>query len=294
MARMDLHMHSSISLDGEISPRGLAELCSQEGLTLAALTDHNAVSGVPECIWRGAQLGVRILPGVELDCMAGTLQLHILGYGIDIASPGLLWLEQSVLRLRQESAARQLNAVECLDITFDRNAVLGQARNGVVSAEMIAEAVLREPNNRKHPLLQPLFPGGVWEKRPLVGFYWELCAPGKPAHVPIPYITAEEAIRIIHDAGGLAVLAHPGANIGVQEGLLEKLLALPLDGIEVFSSYHDAQTTAFYLTQAEKRRLLVTGGSDFHGSIKPDIRLGSIDFLGTEQARRAAILAALA
>lgn len=84
MAHIDLHLHSSVSLDGELSPRGLVELCSQEGITLAALTDHNAVSGVPEFSWRGAQLGIRVIPGVELDCTAEGLQLHILGYGIDI------------------------------------------------------------------------------------------------------------------------------------------------------------------------------------------------------------------
>ena len=96
MSYMDLHLHSSVSLDGEISPRGLAELCRQEGVRFAALTDHNAVSGIQEFSWRGAQLGVRVIPGIEIDCMAEGFHLHILGYGIDSANDELVKLEHTV------------------------------------------------------------------------------------------------------------------------------------------------------------------------------------------------------
>ena len=72
---------------------------------------------------------------------------------------------------------------------------------------MIAEAALREPKNKVHPLIRPLLPGGARADRPLVNFYWDVCAPGKAAYIPIPYITAEQAIQTIHAAGGIAVLA---------------------------------------------------------------------------------------
>ncbi len=216
MAHMDLHMHSSVSLDGDISPRGLAELCCQEGITLAALTDHNAVSGVPEFIWRGAQLGVKAIPAVELDCMASDVHLHILGYGIDISSAELAHIEYSVRQMGEE-ASREL-------------------------------------------------------KR---------------------FITAEQAIEAIHASGGIAVLAHLGADIGTQDDLVEKLLALPIDGVEVFSSYHDDTTAKFYLEKAREKKLLITGGSDFHGKNKPKVRLGQVNFNGMEEILRKAILAAL-
>ena len=95
MAQTDLHMHSSLTLGGELSPRALAERCYEERLTLAALTDRRAVSGVPECIWRGAQLGVRILPGIELDCRWREQDFLVLGYGIDITSAALLDIERN-------------------------------------------------------------------------------------------------------------------------------------------------------------------------------------------------------
>lgn len=90
LSQTDLHLHSSVSPDGEISPRGLAELCCQRGVTLAALTDHNSIAGTEEFIWRSAQLGVRAISGIELDCTFGDRTLHVLGYGIHIADMTLL------------------------------------------------------------------------------------------------------------------------------------------------------------------------------------------------------------
>ncbi len=287
MAHMDLHMHSSVSLDGDISPKGLAELCCQEGVTLAALTDHNAVSGVPEFIWRGAQLGVKAIPAVELDCMASDMHLHILGYGTDISSAELVHIEYSVRQMEKEASHIQMEAVEALGIVFDRNEVMGKSKDGAVSAEMIAEVALREPANRNHPLLAPLF------GQPLVNFYWDICAPGKPAFIPMRFITAEQAIESIHASGGIAVLAHPGADIGMQDELADKLLALPIDGVEVFSSYHTDMATKFYLEKAQEKKLLITGGSDFHGKNKPAVRLGQVSFNGMEEILREAILASI-
>ena len=100
MAQTDLHIHSSLTAGGELSPRALAERCCEKRLTLAALTDRRAVSGVPECIWRGAQLGVRIVPGIELDCRRYAQDFLVLGLGIDITWPVLLDIE----RTRNDSA----------------------------------------------------------------------------------------------------------------------------------------------------------------------------------------------
>lgn len=293
MAHIDLHLHSSVSLDGDLSPRGLVELCSQEGITLAALTDHNAVSGVPEFSWRGAQLGIRVIPGVELDCTAEGLQLHILGYGIDITNGKLMQIERSVLEMQRTLSLRQMDAVEELGILLDRDALMEQTKNGVVSTQMIAAGALVFPQNQNHPLLRPFLPGGSRSDQPLVDFYLDICSPGKPAYVPVSYISASEAIQVIHDAGGIAVLAHPAINLQGREKLIEYFLNLPLDGIEVFSSYHNAIETAFYLDLAQKYHLLITGGSDFHGKVKPNLRMGNIDMLGMEDVLQSELLSAL-
>lgn len=292
MAQTDLHMHSAVSVDGEISPRGLAELCCQEGVTLAALTDHNDIAGVAEFIWRCAQLGVQAIPGVELDCMFEGNLLHMLGYGIDIANALLLHTVQTVRGLQIEAGLRLMDAVAALGIGFDREQVLEWAGDGAVCAETIAQSVLQVPENRMHPLICPLLPGGALSDRPLVNFYWSVCAPGKPAYVPVEFMAAGQAVDLIHAAGGIAVLAHPGISIS-DAAMLDRALRLPLDGVEAFSSYHTAQQASFYVQKAQERGLLLSGGSDFHGRIKPDIRIGAVDWQGWENEAREALLDAV-
>ena len=109
---------------------------------------------------------------------------------------------------------------------------------------------------------------------------------------PVDFPSAGQVIGWIHAAGGIAVLAHPGASL--KDGTdVDTVLTLPLDGVEVFTSYHNAAQTAFYLEKTQQKGLLVTGGSDFHGRIKPDLEVGDIDFSGMESKVREKLLAAL-
>lgn len=292
MGQTDLHVHSSVSIDGEISPRGVAERCRQQGVTLAALTDHNDVSGTVEFMWRSAQLGVRAIPGVELDCMHGAQPLHILGYGIDITSPNLLHVLHEIREQITAAGVQMMDAVAALGIEFDRDEVQHLAGESAICAETIARSALHQPENQSHPLIAPLLPGGVQSDQPLVNFYWSVCAPGKPAYTPIATITAAQTAAHIHGAGGIAVLAHPGISITSPE-LLDDVLHLPLDGVEVFSSYHTAEQVSLYAKLAKERHLLMTGGSDFHGRAKPNIELGVVDWQEYEFQIRAAFLQAL-
>ncbi len=107
-----------------------------------------------------------------------------------------------------------------------------------------------------------------------MNFYWDFCSQGKPAYVPIQFLGLNEAIQLIRKARGIAVLAHPGINIGKDQKILEGIVSSGIDGLEVYSSYHDESMVAFYVKQAEKFYILKTMGSDFHGKTKPAIKLG--------------------
>ena len=143
--------------------------------------------------------------------------------------------------------------------------------------EMIAEAALADQRNQNNTLLEPYRKNGKRSDNPYVNFYWDFCSQGKPAYVPIQFMGLNEAIQLIRKARGLAVLAHPGINIGQNQKILEGIVACGIDGMEVYSSYHDENMVAFYKEQAEKFHLLKTIGSDFHGKTKPAIKLGSMN-----------------
>ncbi len=148
--------------------------------------------------------------------------------------------------------------------------------NGVITGEMIAEAALNDNRNKNNPLMSEFYPGGSRSDNPYVNFYWDYCSMGKPAYVPMKFITLQEAVDIIKKSSGLPVLAHPGNNIGTDKTLFQGIINTGVLGVEVYSSYHDAETTLFYENQARDNKLITTVGSDFHGKTKPSIKLGSV------------------
>lgn len=284
MSWLDLHLHSSFSDDGEFPPEELALLCRRAGIRVAALADHNTTRGVLAMLEAGRALGVEVVPAVELDCTHKGVDLHLLGYWIDPAHPGFARAEESVLSQEQSSAERRIELVRACGIALDRVAVMALSENGAVTGEMLAEVALAMPENADNPLLSPYRPGGARSDNPYVNFYWDFCAQGKPAYIPIRFPSLTEAVALVREAGGLPVLAHPGNNIHEDTALLQSIVRCGVAGLEAYSSYHTPAQTGFYLRQADALGLAVSCGSDFHGKIKPAIRLGSAGSGGREEA----------
>ena len=136
------------------------------------------------------------------------------------------------------------------------------------------EVLLSRSEYRDHELLKSYRPGGARGDNPFVNFYWDYYAQGKPCHAEVKYPALEEVLRVIHKNGGKAVLAHPGLYSWKRPEQLGRLLESGLDGVEAFSSYHTTAQAEEYRKKAEKWGLFSSGGSDFHGKIKPSVRLG--------------------
>lgn len=274
--QLDLHMHSNISNDGQYTPSQLLQMCKQQGLKTVALADHNSVRGIAEALESASRLGIEFISAIELDCQFEGVNLHLLGYGIDPTFAEFERNEKDILKKEQEASSKRMQLVQDLGFKFETEKVLALAIEGVVTGEMIAEVALNDKRNRNNHLLEPYRKHGKRSDNPYVNFYWDYCSQGKSAYVPVQFIGLNEAGQLIKKAGGIAVLAHPGINIGQDQKLLEGIVACGIDGIEVYSSYHDENTAIFYKEQAEKFHLLKTLGSDFHGKTKPSIKLGSM------------------
>ncbi len=274
--QLDLHMHSNISNDGEYTPSQLMQLCKQHGLKTVALADHNSVRGIGDAQKSANELGIELIRAIELDCQFEGVNLHLLGYGIDPTVSEFEKNEMDILKKEQDASSKLIHLVQDLGIHLEIEEVLDLAVEGVVTGEMIAEVALADKRNQNNPLLEPYRKNGKRSDNPYVNFYWDFCSQGKPAYVPIQFLGLNQAIQLIRKARGIAVLAHPGINIGQDQKILESIVSCGIDGMEVYSSYHDENMLAFYNKQAEKFHLLKTMGSDFHGKTKPAIKLGSM------------------
>lgn len=276
MKRIDLHIHSSVSLDGEYTPSRLAALLSGAGLDIVSLTDHNSVRGVAEMSSAAETYGIRVIPGIELDCTLEGIDLHLLGYGINIEDGRFGKLEQHILGQKSKNSRKLMDILHEIGIFFDEEKVLTLSRDGIVVGETVAEAALLDERNRSNPLMEPYYPGGRRSDNPYVNFFWDYCSQGKPAFCPVSYPTFEQAHDLIAAAGGLSVIAHPSVTVGRSEPLIRHMAEYGVTGIEVYSSYHTREDISFYQSLARRLGLLESAGSDFHGKTKPGVIPGGI------------------
>ena len=273
---IDLHMHSNISNDGDFAPAELVRMCHEAGLKVMALADHNSTRGIDEATKAGEKYGVKVIPAVELDCTHGNYNLHILGYNISYKNEIFKKLEEDILTQELEAGAKRMALVKKEGFFFDEEKVKALSPDGTITGEMIAEVVLADERNKNNPLILPYINNGDRSDNPFVNFYWDWCSKGKPAYVEIKYISSKEAVKIIHEAGGKAVLAHPNNNIGMNEEVFKAILDEGVEGVEAYSSYHSQEAIDFYIEMADKYKVAVTCGSDFHGKTKPAIKLGKM------------------
>ncbi|OCT17212.1 phosphatase [Paenibacillus pectinilyticus] len=246
----DLHSHTTAS-DGIQAPRANVQMALEAGLGAIAITDHDTISGVAEALAAGSELGLIVVPGVEISTVANGQDIHILGYYIDIEN------EQFLQRLASLRDTRDI-----------RNEMI-IARLQELGLEITMDEVIQEVANikRKGDTVGRPHIAAVLLNKGYVSTITEAfdryLAAGAAAYANPPRIEPATAIAWIHDAGGKAVLAHPG--IYHDDALVEAITLQGLDGIEVYHADHSPDDELRYQALAERTGLLMTAGSDFHG-----------------------------
>jgi 3',5'-nucleoside bisphosphate phosphatase len=256
--RIDLHTHSTAS-DGTLTPAELMRAAKEAGLSAIALTDHDTFEGLPEARAEAAKQGVELVPGCELSLDYSGLPTHLLALFVD-ERPGHVVHE--LTRVRQARANRNsmmLEKLKTVGVHLKKDDVERHA-TGVVGRPHMAQAMVE---------------AGV--VRSFDEAFARFLGTGGLAYVPKVKLTPREAIEAIHADGGLAVLAHPYLLSQQRrhiEAILRDLAALGLDGVEVYYTEHSDKYTTLVAELAQGLGLLMSGGSDFHGAVKPDVALG--------------------
>lgn len=258
MKKIDLHVHTTAS-DGTLSGREVVELAAQSGLAAIAVTDHDTVSGYAEAAKAGAELGVEVVPGIEISTKYGGA-VHILGYYIDPDSDKLRPVLDWVVNDRNERNRKmaELMAADGLPVSYDdMRRRFGDVIGRPHFADILVELGMADT-------VQDAFDRFV-EK-------------GQRYYIPRTILPIESAVEIICAAGGVPVLAHPFQykrnDAGLRE-IIEYCMDYGLRGMECRYSGYDADMVAYLERLADEYGLVKTGGSDFHGSNKPHIALGA-------------------
>ena len=275
-------MHSMYSDDGEYTPTQLVDMCHETGVKIMAIADHNWVKANEEAKKHADELGMTYIPAIEIDCTYKGVNLHVLGYGIDNQEV-FNQLGEDIEKQEIACSMKKLELTNALGFDLKKEQLDALSTNGVYTGEMFGEALLNDSRYEDHELLKPYRQGGERSDNPYVNFYWDYYAQGKPCYTEIHFPTLEETIQLIHQHGGVALLAHPGNNLKGQFELFDEMVALGLDGVECFSSYHTTETNEYFHNKAKELNVLYTCGSDFHGKTKPSIHLGENGCLNPQE-----------
>lgn len=259
MELIDLHVHSNAS-DGSLTPTEVADEAMRMGLSAIALTDHDTIDGIPEILEYTKDKPLEVVPGIELSCYYNNREVHILGFYMDYANPAL---NEELSELKMAREGRNLKMVELmqadgLPVTMEK--LLHGNPDSVITRAHFARVLVEE---------------GVCKDKEAA--FKKYIGIGCKYYLPKPQVTCETAMKILTTYSKGAFLAHPLLyHLGYAqiEELLIYLKSLGLKGVEAYHSSNNAYESDKLRSMAMKLGLGISGGSDFHGAVKPNIQMG--------------------
>jgi predicted metal-dependent phosphoesterase TrpH len=254
----DLHSHSTSS-DGQWSPEAVVDAAADVGLQALALTDHDTLAGVERAVARGKQRNIEVIPGCELTVYAGNRELHMLALFVDI-KPG-----SALVKLLDEARAAR------------RGRVLKMGEQLRAAGIKVEDSDILEAGGETDALGQPHVAMALVKRGYGQNVGWAIrkyLHRGRPGFVEKKKFAPVEAIKAVHEAGGITLQAHPG--LSPHDELIAQLFRDGMDGVEAFHQTHSQVNRKFYAGLARRYERAVSGGSDFHGPlVKPGVELGS-------------------
>ncbi len=252
---VDLHVHSTCS-DGSVQVRQIIEYASLRKLSFISLTDHDCTEGVSEAIQLGSMVGIEVIPGVEMSTVLDGSDIHVLGYFFDHNFPPLLERLVEQRKLRYERAGRMVERLNKGGLNLSLEKVEEFVTGLTIGRPQIAQALIAEE------FVDSI--SQAFEK--YIGNHTEY-------YIPVDKSHPTDAIKLIHEAGGIAIMAHPVSTN--RKDLTEEIIAAGIDGFEVYCPRQSYGSFKEYRQLCRKYGLIYGGGSDFHGPRFDQISLGS-------------------
>jgi hypothetical protein len=270
---VDLHCHTTAS-DGTFTPRELVEEAQRRGLLAIAVTDHDSVAGIDEATSKGAEVGVEIVPGLELSTDVDDGEVHILGYFIDREDKDLLDLLESQRESRLQRVRKMLDRLSGMGVQLSMDEVQRFSDGGPLGRPHVAQALIRAGQV------------GSWDEA-----FSRYIGRHAPAYVRRSKLSPHDAVRAILASGGVPVLAHPG--LSGHDDMIPSLVEEGLAGIEAIYPDHSEEQRMRYVGLADRYGLIVTAGSDCHGpksSSGTRVGLATTDYGIVRQLRSKALI----
>jgi len=255
--KIDLHLHTNFS-DGTLSPEEIVIEAQKKGYSVISICDHDCIDGIEPALQAGLKYGVRVIPGVEITAEKEDLEVHILGYFIDYKDPDF---KKSLSDIRESRVKRIYDMIEKLkefDINISPEEVFKLSEKGSVGRPHLAKVLVKN--------------GFVASEDEAFRKY---LGDKSPCCVRRFNLTPDQAIEVILKAKGVPVYGHP--KVMGRDDFLPGFIKAGLRGLEAYHSDHDKNVTNYYKELAKENNLIVTGGSDFHGTAKKNVFIGSIN-----------------
>lgn len=245
MIKSDLHVHTTAS-DSLFTPKEVVQWANKKNVRIISITDHDTVDGINSAIYEANLYNITVIPGIELSCDYNGEEIHILGYYIDYESEKIYKVTKKLIESRLSRGEKIISRLIDIgyDISFEQ--VKKVANEGVIGRPHIARVLM------ENGYIKSIEEG-----------FSKLLAKNKPAYVERFKLSIKESIDLIHEIGGVSVLAHPG--LIKNSNIISEIVAYGIDGIEVVHSKHSINDTIKYSSYAESHDLFKTGGSDCHG-----------------------------
>lgn len=250
MGKADLHIHTNAS-DGDLSPEDLIQKVAQKSLKTISITDHDTIKGYLEAKQYAKEKGIELIPGVEISTVWNDREIHVLAYAFDENDEDFLTLIANQKNARRKRMKAIVEVLKSEGVDIDYNEVRAESHPGNIGRPHAASVLISKG-----------YVASVSEA------FIRYLSTDKIKEIKTEYAVLDEVISTVHNAGGIISIAHPGPMFSQNE--MKELLRHPFDGIECIHPGHSYKVQKMYLDMARANNLLVTGGSDFHGSTKSE------------------------